>query len=229
MRVPPQPATIGSVVTVVQDKIFLIGGMYVQKTDIDFVANRFTGKTWQYSIGTSCWLEKQVMPQATVYPASASHGDLIYVAGGTAVGGTETTRVACMYAYDILANLWLRKANMHKDRSNFCLERIGNHLYACGGRSSDSTAPKNIEVYSIPDDQWTQLQDVKLHHGMFASSFVKDKRLYIVGGVRSFDDESTGSDFVSSLDTVNITLSKVTNLPFKCANHVCAVVTAART
>ena len=223
LKVPPQPATIGSAVAMSQDRIFLFGGMYVEKSDTKFVPERLAKKTWQYSIGTNHWAEKQMMPHPTVYAGVASHGDFIYMAGGhtvNAVGGTTCTRTAFTYAYDIRANLWLRKADMEQTRSNFCLERIEGTLYACGGGIGLS----KIETYSILCDQWTQLRNVACEHGTYASSFVLGNKLYILGGVSRWENDTVGLHLVSCLDTVNNTLSKVTNLPFKCASHRCAVV-----
>ena len=56
-----------------------------------------------------------------------------------------------------------------------------------------------------------------------------DKNIYIVGGVRKVEDEGKGSKLVSCLDKINNTLSKLTDFPFKCASHGCAVVIAQRT
>ena len=90
----------------------------------------------------------------------------------------------------------------------------------CGGGIGHT----KIETYSILCDQWTQLQNVALEHGTYASSFVLGNKLYILGGVSRWENDTVGLQLVSCLDTVNNTLSKVTNLPFKCASHRCAVV-----
>ena len=229
LKAPPCQATIGSAVARSEDEIYLIGGMVVTKDSGALDPRFFTAKTLQYTIGSNSWVEVCAIPQAMTYHAAAAHGDFIYVAGGyIGLGHAETT--PRMYAFDISGNMWLTKAEMYHSRYQFSLETVNDNIYACGGRSRDySTGETSIEVYSVMNDQWTILENVILEHCVSSDTFAFDNKLYIVGGRQKDQDGNwCDSDIISCVDVADNSLSRLLNLPFQSARHVCAMLTVPR-
>ena len=119
------------------------------------------------------------MPQALTPDNSSC------VAGGAI--RSEQHSSSALYAHDIIGKLWLTKARMHLKRYMFCLETVNDNIYACGGRSNDSTPVNSFEVYSPLENQWTILHQGNPsndnHYGR--SSVVKDEMIYLVGNLET--------------------------------------------
>ncbi len=180
----PRESTIGSVATSVTDKIFLLGGMFVnKKTKYSLNSKSIMDRVLIYDISNNSWREGVQMPQRLMYSGATTLHSSIYVTGGVDPGGLDgvLSTVAKVHAFDIKANLWLVKESMNHPRCQHVLEACEDRLYAIAGRVIGGENTTSIEEYDPIVNQWSVIQ-IECLKAIGASSFVVDQNIYIVGG-----------------------------------------------
>ena len=145
LKAPPYDAYEGMAATLLQNNIYLLGGRPVNRGNQIVHTQEFSASTSLYSIETNSWTELENLPRRVAYHAAASHGNYVFSAGGHS---TESTNTAKVYAFDVVAKIWLSKASMNFGRQMFSLEALGSKLIACGGYYSPT-----VEIYDIQENQ----------------------------------------------------------------------------
>ena len=173
----PGQGTVSSATTLVNDTIYLLGGMFRNLKSIfdpRVTPGDVTGTGYCYSIPENKWKKIVDMPRASMSHAVSSIGPIVYVSGGiqivdSALGKTAISKK--LFAYDASACLWLTKPSMNQARAGHIMEAIDSKLYVfCG----------TIEYYDAVSEQWTAVNNVTLKTHL-CSSFV-DGNIYFTGG-----------------------------------------------
>ena len=224
LKPPPCRASGGTAATVLKGNIYLLGGMHLIKDSESTInPSNFVASVSQYSIETNSWSQLEDLPRPCAFHAAASHGNYVFCAGGFSVDRNSTDK---LYAFDVVGSIWLSKASMNNKRAKFSMETVGAKLVACGGLPSP-----NVEIYDIADDQWTLIQDGILEHHDFPSTVVLNDKVYVIGGSAKDRNNAamTYTNCVSCVDVGKATVRRESSLPFRVANHACAVLTVPHT
>ena len=230
LKAMPGHPVIGYTATACGAYIYAMCGMRVKKeTKFALNGNCATDLVYRYAIADNQWEESQPAPIKCIHPASCSSNGVVYLAGGC----TENEHCSRkLMAYDTKANIWLVKAHMLESCMHFCMEAIDEKLFTIGGRKhagGDLESVSAIQCYNIAADQWTIVyqEQISARCSMLAaSSFVRDKSIYILGGNRPVNSNSA-SDQISVYQTNMNQFSNPRNLrlPVACFRHVTACMT----
>ncbi len=191
----PRQATAGSCAAIMRGCIYLLSGLYVEKSSEYPVCKvDLSKKAFQYKIASNEWVKLANVPKPAFASASSeSHEhNCIYMSGGcTGISKTslETTTTPSLSAYDTEANLWLSKPNMQYARAEHVMEAFDGNLYVLGGRINCSPSGPyvtQIEKYDIIMEQWTVLNNESLSSKK-GISLKRDKTIFILGGVTTHD------------------------------------------
>ena len=225
LKSPPCKASAGQAAAVLQNDIYLLGGMNVTKESLTMDSTCFSPHVFKYSIEENSWSQLKDLPLCVAYHSAASCGGFIFSAGGF-VGTTTTDK---LFAYDVAGNVWLTKASMNCKRAMFGVEVIGRKIVACGGLSQP-TAANNVEFYDTAEDQWTLLQNAVLDHCLSPGTVAMNGIIYVIGGsILENDLSRTGTDSVSRVDVQNGTIEKTSSVKFSGSCHVCSILTVPNT
>ena len=225
LKIPPCNTSQGRRATLLEENIYLLGGVHVTKeTSIGMNAtntidvNNISADAFKYSLVTNSWSKLQNLPRRLASHAAASHGNYVFCVGGFAMEINSLTATDKLFAYDVVARIWLSKASMNSRRAGLSLEVVGTKLVACGGKSSPS-----VEIYDIANDQWTVMQNAILQHFHCPSMALNDK-VYVIGGsVRGKDGTSSATNYVSCVDVSNGKIRRVSSIQFRAVGHACAL------
>ncbi len=179
----PRQAVVGPAISHYERKIFLMGGMIVDKeSDSPIEPDQIIDSMFMYDVCQNMWSEGESLPTELVHAAAAELLGNIYVTGGEPPPDNSTSdRVS---AYDIKAKIWLNKAPMNERRSYHAAEVVDDKLYVVGGRviELDNTqSTKSIEMYAPLLNQWTILLRDGFSNSAF-SSFAIGRKIFLVGG-----------------------------------------------
>ena len=225
----PHKASLGIVVTLSNDNIYLLGGAHISKDHPDSVMRKeYSACVSQYSIGTNSWSKQENLPRPLAHHSGASHGNYVFCAGGLTRqlnSPDKLSMVDKLHAFDVVGKIWLTKASMSRKRAQFSLEAVGTKLVAYGGWQSP-----NVEIYDIADDQWTMIPNRVLVQFLAPATIAKDGKVYVFGGVGvGENDMPSESNRVSCVDVDNATVREVSTLPFAIAFSTCALLTVPNT
>ena len=221
LKSPPCKASAGQAAAILQNNIYLLGGMHVSKESLTMDSTCFSACVLKYSIEDNSWSQLKDLPLCVAYHSAASCGGYIFSAGGFV--GTSTTDK--LFAYDVAGNVWLTKASMNCKRAMLGVEVIGKKIVACGGLSQP-TAANNVEWYDTTQDQWTMVQNAVLDHCLSPGTVAMNDVIYVIGGsILENDLSRTGTDSVSRVDVQNGTIEKMSSITFSGSCHVCTILT----
>ena len=228
LKQPPYKASIGMDATLLGDNIYLLGGSHFSKDHPNTVLqDDLTMCVSKYSVEINSWSKTENLPKPLACHSGASHGNYVFCAGGYTRqlnSPDEVCTIDKLYAFDVVAKIWLTKASMNHKRVHFSLQSVGTKLIACGGWQSPT-----VEIYDIADDQWTLIQNETLTNNEYPATIALNGRVYVIGGSDTEDisdpDSLLGSDCVSCVDVDNATIDEVSILPFAISGHSCALLT----
>ena len=129
--------------SVINDKIYVIGGMDFNYVNID--VNEV------YDPSTDTWEKKEPLPTRKAFPSAAAVDGIIYVIGGGFPNATSTVN-----AYDPVTNSWTAKANMLSTRFAAHADVVDGIIYNIAGNHFD----RNMEAYDPKTDKWTRKEDI---------------------------------------------------------------------
>ena len=217
----PYEAFTFTAAALLKGNIYLLGGMHIVKgIEGAICTSQFSASTAQYSIETNSWSKLQNLPKPVAFHSAATHGNYVFCAGGITNKASDK-----LYAFDVIDQLWLLEASMNYKRRQLGLEAVGAKLVACGGSTSPS-----VEIYDIADNQWSLIQNGTLGYCACIATVALNNKVYIFGGdVRDEGVTSLVTDFVTCVDVENATIHRMSNLPFRLTNHVCAMLTVPNT
>lgn len=170
-------------VNTVNDKIYLIGGLYRA-----LYPNYSTSNVTElYDPETDEWATKASIPQSVAKYASAAVDNKIYIFGG--VGG-----LLCFpwndynYIYDVESDAW---STGEPVPVGFDMGAAGattgeyaqKRIYVFGGFIDSSYDPCNLtQIYDPEENMWTVGAQMLTPHAIFDVAVVNDE-LYVIGGV----------------------------------------------
>jgi N-acetylneuraminic acid mutarotase len=164
----------GATSSVVNDKIYVIGGYTGNRT----VVNE------EYNPLTNTWSTKANMPTARDGLTSSVVNDKIYAIGGW---GNNNTNVNEMY--DSSTNTWSIKANMPTSRSNMTSSVVNNKIYVINGHKN--------EEYTPTSNTWSVKTTMPTNRNYITSSVVNDK-IYVIGGWSNYSSIRTNEEYSPS-------------------------------
>ncbi len=175
----PRQATISSAAAVVNDSVYLVGGLITGPQSARVSTENIARSGHVYSISANKWGKIADMPHACFESAASSIGMTLYVSGGVAVAMNNLGVTEKVFAYDISAALWLTKPPMIRHRQGHMMEAIDTKLYVFGGMEAFQFA-ETVECYDAVTEQWTVVKNanLKICRGC---SFV-DGNIFITGG-----------------------------------------------
>ncbi|XP_066260852.1 kelch-like protein 26 [Euwallacea similis] len=124
-----------------------------------------------------------------------SLGNKLYISGGI---DRDNACVAHVYCFDTELERWRVCTPLLQPRADHVMLSIGNHLYVCGGWTSDDNnrvLVDTIEFYNPEKDIWevvTKIPTPRYHAGIA----LVDNKIYFIGGFQS--------DTMIDKDTANI-------------------------
>jgi hypothetical protein len=167
---PPMPTPRAySTASVVDGKIYVIGGAYSQLESSDVVE--------MFDPADSSWHALPPLPNPIAGAASVAIGGKIYV-----VGGMEQNPLNILYVYDPADSSWAEKESMPTARGFLAASEWNGKLYAIGGTTIFPTRVNTVEMYDPAGETWeTKTSMLTARSGFCAETF--DGSIYAMGGV----------------------------------------------
>lgn len=164
--------------SVVNGKIYVIGGLAVQ----------------EYDPVSDTWSKKADMPTVRGGLSTSAVNGKIYAIGGWQNGIVPTSAVD---EYDPVADTWTRKANMPTARYYLSTSVVNGKIYAIGGMKSGFDVPfSTVEIYDPVSDKWStrNKSDMPTARGLLSASVVNGK-IYVIGGYSDCCNFSTVEEY----------------------------------
>ena len=122
-------------------------------------------------------------PRGGVAAVATSNG-IVYAMGGSGPGSVATNDV---YAYDVRANTWTKKASMTHARTAHGAAVARNQqgveiIVVAGGYDTNGNAVGPIDIYSPVTDSWAAGPDMPTPRGELGVAFGAPGRVYAAGG-----------------------------------------------
>jgi N-acetylneuraminic acid mutarotase len=157
-------ARTGSAACVINDTIYLLGGM--GPTGSDLPTNEM------FDPLTNTWQHKRSMPTARGFLSAAAVDGIIY-----AIGGGYPSSKYNVEAYDPATDTWTPKKNMLNARLGAHAAVVDGIIYNIGGNYSE----RNCEAYDPATDTWTARTPMPESGGVVAT-VVWNGLIYVFGG-----------------------------------------------
>jgi RNA polymerase sigma factor (sigma-70 family) len=132
-------AFAGSAATVVNDKIYVIGGA-------ESVLKPMFSTVWEYDPAKDTWTKKADMPTARAFLAAAVANGRIYAIGGAKSLAERST--STVEEYDPVTDTWTTKADMPTARSTMGADTVNDKIYVVGGSAGGFTFLSAMEEYN---------------------------------------------------------------------------------
>ena len=166
---------LGPGVTVVEGKIYVIGGTY---------RGGYLSINVEYDPATNNWTLRKPMPTPRASFGIAVYKNKIYCIGGG--DGSDEGVTGMNEVYDPLTDTWKTKRPMPTPRQGICAHVVNGKIYVIGGSkpfnpNMPSTVPNVNEVYDPETDTWTSKTPPPVEVSFYASAIV-DNKIYIIGG-----------------------------------------------
>ena len=173
--------------TVVDDKIYLIGGTLFENGRGPFGLSTIE----VYDPEMNTWQKVADMPTPRADAGTAVVDGIIYVFGGyngIDNRGENFKFLDTVEAYNPKTNTWVKKQDMPYPRSNFGIGVVAGKAYIIGGLADfNKETPDSlewtdrVEAYDPRTNTWMKRAKMPTRRDYFGVGVVKD-RIYIVGG-----------------------------------------------
>ena len=206
-----------------QGRIYTIGGH--QGPEHTYPPESFSNRVSAFDIKTGQWIELAPrISKAHGFQLSA-YGNYIYAFGGFAY--EASTRPAwksidVVERYDILKNEWSEIGTMPRKRSSNALATIGSQVFLFGGWDAtpkfendiDGTFHSEIDVFDMKSEKWKTLSVFLPKKRRAFSAFVRDKKIYLLGGISEGGSHFSLSDDFTRFNPATEKFSQMPKLPF---------------
>ncbi|MCT4642669.1 MAG: hypothetical protein N4A33_10285 [Bacteriovoracaceae bacterium] len=205
------------------DKIYVVGGH--QGAEHTYPPESFTARMTVYDLKTKKWSNLAPRLKPSHGFQITADGNYLYAFGGFAYEENNYPKwksISVVERYDIKNNKWKIISHMPRNRSSNVVAKVGNLVYLIGGWDAtpkshgdlDGTFHDEIDVYNIKENTWKTLK-VKLPLKRRAfNSFVKDGKIYLVGGISEGASHFSLLDNFSVFDTKSASFNELAKLPF---------------
>jgi len=206
-----------------QGRIYVAGGH--QGAEHTYPPESFTGRMTYFDIKQSKWFD--VAPRLNPCHGFqlAAKGNYLYAFGGFAYGAKYLPKwktLSVVERYNIKTNTWKEIGHMPRKRSSNIVSQIGSKVYLIGGWDStpkfvgdkNGTFHDEIDIFDITTNSFsTPKTKLPMKRRAF-SGFVKDEKIYFVGGISEGADHFTLMKEFMLFDPVSEEFKKLKDLPF---------------
>lgn len=154
---------VGATASVVDGKIFLIGGW----ASVNLNTNEM------YDPSTNMWTSRASMPTPRGFLSSVVIDGKIYVIAGGYPIATKKLEV-----YDAATDVWTTKADLNVARINGRAAAVGGKIYVFAGNPNT----RSCEYYDTQTDTWTYFSDFPETSGGIVSVAAYNGLIYVFGG-----------------------------------------------
>lgn len=171
-RRPMQYARYGAMTAVVNNRIYVIGGLVNQNTAVGYVE--------EYNPMLDTWVLKAPMQFPRAMSVCGVINNKIYIVGG--IKGRNIP-VESVEVYDPILNQWQRKRRLPTRRTGYNGGAIADSIYVCGGFFSNSnTYTDMVEVYCASRDSWFTRHSMNQARVDFGASSFRN-RIFAISGL----------------------------------------------
>ncbi|MFK7845402.1 MAG: kelch repeat-containing protein [Rhodothermales bacterium] len=156
------------------DKIYVLGGIDASRNSIEFVE--------AYDPQTGTWEDIASLPPTLHHLGAAVANGKLYVLGGYISGFTPTDRV---FEFDPGTQEWTEKNPMPAAQGAHAAVSIDNKIYIVGGERGREALNTN-QMYDPITDTWTARAPLPTAREHLAAT-VLDGKIYVIGGRRLSD------------------------------------------
>ena len=171
---PPAPtARTEASVTIVKDKIFVIGG---------FTPKGISGKVEMLNLSTGKWSKRASLPYPLHHLTASTVNEKIYAIGGFKTG--FWTPVAHTFEYDLTQDKWTKKRPMPTPRGALASVVVNSKIHLIGGANKPFFRLVNTsahELYDPATNSWKTLSPLPTprdHLGIAEMNGI----IYVIGG-----------------------------------------------
>jgi N-acetylneuraminic acid mutarotase len=165
---------------VVNGKVYLIGGAWMEMKNGKPVENYTTGFTTEFDPQSKTWRERARAPEGLTHQALAVLNGKIYAAGGFAAH-RHTLTSSGFFAYDPATDKWQRLAPLPGKRGAVGLAAVGGVIHVIAGRETGDVTFGTHDVYNPATNTWkpaAPLPTARDHSAVF----VVDGKIHVIGG-----------------------------------------------
>ena len=112
-----------------------------------------TASVERYDIARNRWRGVRPMPAALDHPTAVSYRGRVYVHGGNATRGGQSSATGALFRYDPRRDRWARLPSSRTPRAAHAAAVLGGKLYVAGG-SNASGSLRTLEVYDFARRRW---------------------------------------------------------------------------
>jgi len=168
---------------VVDGKLYVIGGVTIDVTDVDATVE-------VYDPATDRWEARAPMPTAREHLASAVIDGRIYVVGGRRVNFNFAT----LEVYSPETDSWATLPAMPTPRGGIAAAALRGKLYVFGGELLGGSTFKATEEFDPSTSTWLQMADMPTGRHGIAAAAVGDWIYVIAGGLVAGASHSTTNE-----------------------------------
>ena len=199
-RKADMPTSRSTSISVVDGKIYAIGGTELKRFELDvLIKGEFRKvKQWEvkelptvemYDPTTDTWTQKADMPTPRSTRTCVVNGK-IYAIGGTAFNNVRQKkpwRLDTVEVYDPTTDTWAKAKKMNHARSGAAFSVVDGKIYALGGTGwpqlPNHPGPflSSMEVYNPETNQWRDIGDMPAAKSSHTASVINGK-IYVIGG-----------------------------------------------
>ena len=190
-------------IAVVENKIYCIGGI----TDFDWSGHGkgiLTTVNEVYDPSTDTWENKTSMPTERQRPLANAVNGKIYLMGGFQYRDLPPPRTTIQLGvnevYDPETDSWTTKTPLPSTPYGPASTRLNNKIYLISGFQSNLT-----QIYDAESDTWSLGADIPTAVGLAGAGATTGerapKRIYVIGGYPSYDEEPLNQIYDPQTDT----------------------------
>ena len=212
-------ARSGVSVSVVDGKIYAIGGSKIKKIQIPR-GFRSEGEELptveMYDPVTDTWTQKADMPTPKKTMTCVVDGK-IYAVGGW-LNTNEQPQLETVVVYDPAMDTWTKAQSMNHARCSAAIDVVNGKIYAIGGLGRSQVEGQldvylsSLEVFNPKTNQWRERIEMPAPKALHTASVI-DGKIYVIGGYFKKDNEFKKLSTIESYDPTTDRWTQEQNLP----------------
>ena len=191
-------------IAVVENKIYCIGGIINFDWNAPYGKGILTTVNEVYDPSTDTWENKTSMPTERQRPLANAVNGKIYLIGGFQYRDLPppqtTIELGVNEVYDPETDSWTTKTSLPNTSYGSASTSFDNKIYVISGFQSNLT-----QIYDAESDTWSQGATiptaVALAGAGATTGKIAPKRIYVIGGYPSYDEEPLNQIYDTQTDT----------------------------